>query len=144
MLVEAVETGFPSDHILQLLPLFSDETVFVGTGGGSCSALHLTDGQRLANIITRDGKNTITGLGLSADESLLFSTSANGDISAWDLQMFHWMTTAFTLEDLPGLSRIDDWEKKQQTIAAKNAAEILRTIVTWRRRFDIEVEIDLL
>ena len=144
MLVEAVETGFPSDHILQLLPLFSDETVFVGTGGGSCSALHLTDGQRLANIITRDGKNTITGLALSADESLLFSTSANGDISAWDLQMFHWMTTAFTLEDLPGLSRIDDWEKKQQTIAAKNAAEILRTIVTWRRRFDIEVEIDLL
>ena len=43
---------------------------------------------------------------------------------------------------LPGLGRVNDYCKKYPDPGVKAAAEWLRTVIAWRRRFDIEVEFD--
>ena len=46
------------------------------------------------------------------------------------------------LMKLPGIGRIEEFRKKYPEPGIKAAAEWLKTVVAWRRRFDIEIDFD--
>ena len=50
------------------------------------------------------------------------------------------MIRILPLLELPGINRIDDYIKKYPEPGVKAAGEWLKTVIAWRRRFDIEVD----
>ena len=50
------------------------------------------------------------------------------------------MGRTLPLMQLPGISRIDEFTRKYPEPGVKAAAEWLKTVIAWRRRFDIEID----
>ena len=43
---------------------------------------------------------------------------------------------------LPGINRLNEFTKKYPEPGVKAAAEWLKTVIEWRRRFDIELDFE--
>ena len=50
------------------------------------------------------------------------------------------MTDYIEVMQMPGMNRIDEFVKKYPEPGVKAAAEWLKTVIAWRRRFDIEID----
>ena len=71
---------------------------------------------------------------------MLYSCTANGTVKGWDAGLFKDMVRTLPLLRLPGMNRIEEFRKKYPEPGVKAAAEWLKTVTAWRRRFDIEID----
>ena len=56
------------------------------------------------------------------------------------MRLFAEMIRILPLLQLPGFNRIDEFVKKYPDPGVKAAAAWLKSVISWRRRFDIEVD----
>ncbi|MBR6090040.1 MAG: hypothetical protein IKP86_08915, partial [Anaerolineaceae bacterium] len=95
-----------------------------------------------AAVLSMGSKAAVTGLWEDEEESVFYACNAAGMVRSWDLGLFKEMIRVLPLTNLPGINRIDEFVKKYPEPGVKAAASLLRTVVSWRRRFDIELEFD--
>ncbi len=126
--------------IRRLTEAMNGELYILGGLDGSVTVFDPTAGSAAAVI--PGGKSAVTGLCIDEKRRLLFTGTANGTVRGFDLTMLRWMTTSFTLTDLPGLNRVEDYTAKYPEPGVKAAAELLKTVILRRRRFDIEVDFE--
>lgn len=91
-------------------------------------------------VLTLGGKSAVTGLWYDEKDAVLYACSAAGTVRSWDLGLFAEMIRILPLLQLPGFNRIDEFVKKYPESGVKAAAEWLKSVIAWRRRFDIEVD----
>ncbi len=126
--------------IRRLAEAMNGELYILGGLDGSVTVFDPTAGNAAAVI--PGAKSAITSLCIDEKRRLLFTGTANGTVCGFDLTMLRWMTTSFTLTDLPGLNRLEDYTSKYPEAGVKAAAELLKTVILRRRRFDIEVDFE--
>ena len=100
------------------------------------------EGMWCPQILSMGAKAAVTGLWFDEKERMLYGCGGSGAVRCWDLGLFMEMTRVIPLLDLPGFNRIDDFSKKYPEPGVKAAGEWMKTVVGWRRRFDIEVDFD--
>ena len=93
-------------------------------------------------VLSFGGKSAVTGIVYDGNAGILYGCTANGTVRSWDFGLFNEMIRTFSLVQLPGLNRIDEFLKKYPDPGVKAAAAWLKTVVAWRRRFDIEIDFD--
>lgn len=136
---ERIAVNSPSG-IRRLAEALNGELYILGGLDGSVTVFDPAAGSAAAVI--SGGKSAVTSLCIDEERRLLFTGSANGTVRGFDLTMLLWMTASFTLMDLPGLNRLDDYAAKYPEPGVKAVVDLFKTVVLRRRRFDIEVDFD--
>ncbi len=129
------------DKIRRMLELNDGDLYLLGTLSGQISVFDPTTG-RIHALLDLAAKSAVTGMWYSSEDAMLYACSANGIVRGWDFGLFRDMCHVLPLTRLPGIGRIDEFRKKYPEPGVKAAAEWLKTVVAWRRRFDIEIDFD--
>ena len=117
--------------------------------GSDLFALGTLDGQirvhdpyagRCHAVLSFGSKSAVTGMFFDDETSILYGCNSAGTVRSWDLSLFREMGRVLPLMQLPGISRIDEFTRKYPEPGVKAAAEWLKTVIAWRRRFDIEID----
>ena len=130
-----------SGKVRRIVPLFGSELFAFGCLDGLVRIYDPTPGNFPA-VLSFGSKAAVTGLWYDEKASTLHGCNSAGAARSWDLGLFREMTRVLPLTQLPGLNRIDEFVKKYPEPGVKAAAAWLKTVVSWRRRFDIELEFD--
>ena len=93
-------------------------------------------------ILSTGSKAAVTGLWFDEKDNILYACNASGNVRSWDFELFHEMIRVLPLMELPGLNRLNEFSKKYPEPGVKAAAEWLKTVIEWRRRFDIELDFE--
>lgn len=93
-------------------------------------------------VLSFGSKSAATGLWFDEKEAVLYGCNAAGTVRSWDFGLFNEMARILPLLQLPGFSRIDEFVKRYPEPGVKAAAEWLKSVISWRRRFDIDLEFD--
>ena len=125
----------------RVIPISDGELYVMGTLDGRVCVFDPAVGAVQA-VLSLGSKAAVTGLWYDEKEALLYGCNASGSVRCWDFGLFREMTRVFSLMDLPGLNRINEFVKKYPEPGVKAASEWLKTVVEWRRRFDIELDFD--
>lgn len=111
----------------------------LGTVSGQLLIFDATVGRAVVTL-NFGGKSAVTGIQYDAEGAILYGCTANGTVKSWDLGLFRDMVRVLPLLQLPGMNRIEEFRKKYPEPGVKAAAEWLKTVIAWRRRFDIEID----
>lgn len=130
-----------SGKVRRIVPLFGSKLFAFGCLDGLVRVYDPTPGNFPA-VLSFGSKAAVTGLWYDEKASTLHGCNSAGAARSWDLGLFREMTRVLPLTQLPGLNRIDEFVKKYPEPGVKAAAAWLKTVVSWRRRFDIELEFD--
>ena len=125
--------------VRRMLSLADGDLLALGTLDGRILIYDLTAGRELA-VLSFGGKPAVTGIVYDSQNGILYGCTANGTVRSWDLGLFNEMIRTFSPDQLPGLNRIDAFVKKYPEPGVKAAAAWLKSVIAWRRRFDIEIE----
>lgn len=136
---EALDCG--AEKVRRLSELNSGDLFLLGTLTGQIRIYDPTSGRTPA-VLSLGTKSAVIGLWYDPESSMLYGSTANGTVCSWDLGLFKDMCRVLPLMQLPGLNRIEEFRKKYPEPGVKAAAEWLKTVVAWRRRFDIEIDFD--
>lgn len=141
MLHQDISTGITgrASRICDLIP---GEIAVIGSLDGDVRVLSLRDGICLNRLKNAAGKSAIIGIEFRSEENRLHIASDNGDFGCYDTEFFRWMSSAMSLTELPGLSRTDRFVKEHSGADVRAAAELLKTMINRRKRFDIEVDFE--
>ncbi len=134
---DALDCG--SEKVRRLGELNNGDLYLLGTLSGQIHVFDPTSGRSPA-VLSFGTKSAVAGLWYDPQESILYGCTANGTVRSWDLGLFRDMCRVLPLMQLPGLNRIDEFRKKYPEPGVKAAAELMKTVVSWRRRFDIEID----
>ena len=121
--------------------LNNGDLYFLGTLSGHIRIFDPTSGRTPA-VLSFGTQSAVAGLYYDQEEALLYGCTANGSVRSWDLSLFKDMCRILPLMQLPGLNRIEEFRKKYPEPGVKAAAEWMKTVVAWRRRFDIEIDFE--
>ncbi len=127
--------------VRRLLPLAEGDLFVFGSLDGQVRLFDPTRGNFPA-VLSFGSKTAVTGLWFDEKAEVLYACNSAGAVRGWDLGLFREMTRVLPLTQLPGINRIDEYVKKYPEPGVKAAAAWLKTIVSWRRRFDIELDFD--
>ena len=128
-------------QIRRILALSGGDLYLLGTLDGRILVYDPAAGNIPAQL-TFGSRSAVTGLWLDEENQVLYGCTASAVVRAWDMKLFMDMIRVIPMLQLPGLGRISDYCKKYPEPGVKNAAEWLKTVIAWRRRFDIEVDFD--
>jgi WD40 repeat protein len=139
------ETIIPdiSGRILSALDIVSGETCVFGSQSGKCEIYELFSGRKLVDIRNNEKAAAVSALQINSDHSSLFLAGMDGEITRWDLTLFNWFTRSFKILKIPSMKQIDDFAHQYKTQPVANALELMKTILEWRCRFDIEIEFEI-
>lgn len=132
---------YNSGKVRRIVPLFESELFAFGCLDGQVRVFDPTP-ENFPAVLSFGSKAAVTGLWYDERTSVLYGCNSAGAVRSWDLGLFREMTRIIPFAQLPGLNRIDEFVKKYQEPGVKAAAAWLKTVVSWRRRFDIELEFD--
>ena len=132
---------YNSGKVRRIVPLFESELFAFGCLDGQVRVFDPTP-ENFPAVLSFGSKAAVTGLWYDERTSVLYSSNSAGAVRSWDLGLFREMTRIIPFAQLPGLNRIDEFVKKYPEPGVKAAAAWLKTVVSWRRRFDIELEFD--
>ena len=128
-----------SEKVRRMSEMNDGDLYFLGTLAGQILIFDPTSG-RIPAVLSFGTKSAVVGLRYDPEGSILYGCTANGTVRSWDLGLFRDMCRVLPLIQLPGLNRIEEFRKKYPEPGVKAAAEWLKTVVAWRRRFDIEID----
>ena len=138
----AVRKSFTdAGKIRRLLPLMGGELFAFGSLDGQIRIFDPVRGNFPA-VLSFGGKAAVTGVWFDEKSGVLYGCNSAGMVRSWDFGLFREMIRVLPLTQLPGINRIDEFMKKYPEPGVKAAAAWLKTIVLWRRRFDIELDFD--
>ena len=137
--LDHVNTG--AGKIRRILELFDCGLYALGTSDGQIRIFDPTSGKTPA-VLSFGTKSAVSGLWYDEAGGMLFGCTSNGCVRSWDLGLFKDMCRVLPLTQLPGLNRIDDFCKKYPDPGVKAAAAWFKTVIAWRRRFDIELDFE--
>ena len=126
-------------NVRRVYPLFEDNLMALGTLDGQVRIFDPA-AENWPAVLPFGSRSAVTGLRYDAEENVLYGCNSAGAVRSWDLGLFRDMTCILPLLRLPGINRIDEFVKKYPEPGVKAAADWLKTVVLWRRRFDIEIE----
>ena len=126
-------------NVRRVYPLFEDNLMALGTLDGQVRIFDPA-AENWPAVLPFGSRSAVTGLWHDAEENVLYGCNSAGAVRSWDLGLFRDMTCILPLLRLPGINRIDEFVKKYPEPGVKAAADWLKTVVLWRRRFDIEIE----
>ena len=129
------------EKVRRISPIFSGDLYLLGTLSGQIRVYDPTSGRTPA-VLSFGTKSAVVGLLYDPETAMLYGCTANGTVRSWDLGLFRDMCRVLPLMQLPGLNRIEEFRKKYPEPGVKAAAEWMKTVVSWRRRFDIEIDIE--
>lgn len=132
-----------SGRILSALDIVSAEICAFGSQSGKCGIYELFTGRKLADIQNSERLAAISGLQIDSDHSALYSADMGGEITKWDLTLFNWFTRTFKMLEIPSMKRINDFANQYKSQPVANALELMKEILEWRSRFDIEIEFEI-
>ena len=127
--------------VRRLLPLAGGDLFVFGSLDGQVRVFDPARGNFPA-VLSFGSKTAVTGLWFDEKADVLYACNSAGAVRGWDLGLFREMVRVLPLTQLPGINRIDEYVKKYPEPGVKAAAAWLKTIVSWRRRFDIELDFD--
>ncbi len=130
-------------RILSAWDIQPGEITALGTQSGHCGLVELASGRKLAETPIGENQAAVTALQADAARTALFSADMSGRIASWDLTLFRWMTGTFKISEMPSLKNLEDFIAGSTTRPAANAAALMKALVEWRSRFDIEIEFEL-
>lgn len=125
--------------VRRVIPLFDGELFAFGCLDGHVRIFDPVM-KNYPAVLSLGSKSAVTGLWFDARASVLYGCNAAGTVRSWDLALFREMIRVLPLMQLPGINRIDEFVKKYPEPGVKAAADWLKTVIAWRRRFDIEIE----
>ncbi|MBQ6508345.1 MAG: hypothetical protein IJI07_02625 [Flexilinea sp.] len=129
------------EKVRRLSEMNSGDLYLLGTLSGQIRVFDPSSGRTPA-VLSFGAKSAVAGLWYDQESSMLYGCTANGTVRSWDLSLFRDMCRVLPLMQLPGINRIEEFRKKYPEPGVKAAAEWMKTVVTWRRRFDIELDFD--
>lgn len=126
-------------NVRRVIPIAEGELYALGTLDGKVLIFDpFTEDS--AAVLSFGIKSAVSGLWYDEAEKTLYGCNSAGTVRSWDLGLFSDMIRVLPLTQLPGMNRIDEFVKKYPAPGVKAAAEWLKTVIAWRRRFDIEIE----
>ncbi len=128
------------DRILLILDILPGEICILGTQTGNCSIFSLFSGNKIAEIRSQENSGTITAMQTGSNFHSFFLASMNSEITEWDLTLFHWYTRTYSILEMPSEKEFEAYTNRNPLPAIKNSLLLMKTIMDWRRRFDIEIE----
>ena len=128
-------------NVRRLIPIADGELFALGTLDGKILIFDPFTKDCPA-VLSFGVKSGVTGLWYDAKERVLYGCTSSGTVRSWDLSLFCEMIRVLPLMQLPGMNRIDEYVRKYPEPGVKAAAEWLKTVIAWRRRFDIELDFD--
>lgn len=139
LISRSADTG--PEQTRRMLELNGGDLYLLGTLDGKIRVFDPALGRTHA-VLDLAAKSAVTGMWYDAENAMLYACSANGIVRGWDLALFRDMCRVLPLTRLPGLNRIEEFRKKYPEPGVKAAAEWMKTVTAWRRRFDIEIDFD--
>ena len=134
---QALDCG--EEKVRRLYELNRGDLYLLGTLSGQLRIFDPT-AMRTAAVLSAGSKSSVTGVCCDPESAMLYSCTANGTVKGWDAGLFKDMVRTLPLLRLPGMNRIEEFRKKYPEPGVKAAAEWLKTVTAWRRRFDIEID----
>lgn len=126
-------------NVRRLIPIAEGELFALGTLDGKIMIFDPFTKAPHA-VLSFGSKAAVTGMWYDGETKTLYGCSSAGTVRSWDLGLFSDMIRVMPLTQLPGMKRIDEFVKKYPEPGVKAAAEWLKTVIAWRRRFDIEID----
>lgn len=126
-------------NVRRVIPIAEGELYALGTLDGNVLIFDPVTKESAA-VLSFGSRSAVTGLCYDEAEKTLYGCNSAGTVRSWDLSLFSDMIRVLPLTQLPGMNRIDEFVKNNPETGVKAAAEWLKTVVAWRRRFDIEIE----
>ena len=125
----------------RIIDITNSELYALGTLDGE---IHIYDPgiNKTHAVLSTGSKAAITGLRFDEKDKILYACNASGNVRSWDFGLFYEMTRVLPLMSLPGINRLNEFTKKYPEPGVKAAAEWLKTVIEWRRRFDIELDFE--
>ena len=138
-ILDRINTG--TGKIRRILELSGGDLYALGTIDGQVCIFDPASGS-LPAVLSFGSKSAVTGLCYDEAKATLFGCTANGIVRGWDLNLFKDMCRVLPLTQLPGMNKIDEFCKKYPEPGVKAAAAWFKTVIAWRRRFDIELDFE--
>ena len=126
-------------NVRRIIPISTGQLFALGTLDGKVLIFDPFTKDNAA-VLSFGSKAAVTGLWYDEIGKTLYGCNSAGTVRSWNLGLFSDMIRVLPLTQLPGMNRIDDFVKKYPEPGVKAAAEWLKTVIAWRRRFDIEIE----
>ena len=126
-------------NVRRLIPIAEGELYALGTLDGKILIFDPFTKAPHA-VLSFGSKAAVTGMWYDGETKTLYGCSSAGTVRSWDLGLFSDMIRVMPLTQMPGMNRIDEFVKKYPEPGVKAAAEWLKTVIAWRRRFDIEID----
>ena len=128
-----------TEKVRRIIPLFEGELIALGCLDGRIRIFDPT-AKNIPAVLSLGTKSSVTGIWYDKNSDVLYGCNSAGSVRSWDFGLFRDMIRILPLLDLPGLNHIDEFVKKYPEPGVRAAAEWLKLIIAWRRRFDIEIE----
>ena len=132
-----IPTG--SENTRRLAEYAGGELYLLGTLTGQVKVFDPTACMTHA-VLNFGSKSAVSGLWYDPEHAILCGCTFSGTVRSWDMSLFNDMIRVLPLMQLPGLNRLDEYKKNYPEPGVKAAADWLKCIISWRRRFDIEVD----
>ena len=127
------------DKVRRIGELNRGSLYMLGTLSGQIRIFDPTSGETPA-VLNFGTKSAASGLWYDPEDAMFYGCTANGTVRSWDLKLFNDMCRVLPLLQLPGFGRIDEFCKKYPEPGVRAAAAWLKTVISWRRRFDIDLD----
>lgn len=129
------------NKIRRIISLKQGELFLLGTIDGKICFFD-PNGNDCLEVLGFSGKGSVSGLCFDEKNALLIGCSSSGKVTGWDLDLFLNTVRVLPALHLPGYNRLDAFCKKYPEEGIKAWADLLKTVIAWRRRFDIEVDFE--
>ncbi len=129
-------------RVLSAWDILPGELTALATQSGHCGLIDLTSGRKLAEIPVSERPAAISTLQCDASNAALYTADLSGEIAAWDLTLFNWFCGAFRISEMPPLKQLDAFAAGNASPAVTGAVALLKALIEWRSRFDIEIEFE--